>query len=87
MHFAGSVDKDCLDREGHEGYEVHSPGLGLVGPPAGGAREALQLAAGAHSTTPHLPEPLYHEQTHYAPPAEPRASVIESSQPLIIECT
>lgn len=56
----------------------------------------------AHSTTPHLSalgagSPQYrallpeHEPApHYAPlppPAEPRPSVIESSQPLIIECT
>lgn len=104
VHFAGSVDKDCHEREGHEAYEVHSASqAGLVG--AGGGRVALShgealLGAHAHSTTPHLtgpapPSPQYrplppdHEPPqHYgAPSAEPRPSVIESSQPLIIECT
>lgn len=117
VHFAGNVDKDCLDREGHEGYEVHSPSQGGL-MSGGGARVPLshgeaqallqhgQLAhahAHAHSTTPHLAgpsagagSPQYralmpeHEPSpHYAPPqpTEPRPSVIESSQPLIIECT
>lgn len=101
MHFAGTVDKDCHDREGHEAYEVHSPSQGgLVG--NGGARLALahseaMLGGHAHSTTPHLVTQLSpaqyralpdHEPQHYAAPAaEPRPSVIESSQPLIIECT
>lgn len=106
MHFAGTVDKDCHDREGHEAYEVHSPSQGgLVG--NGGARvpmshsEAL-LGGHAHTTTPHLvtaqlspqyralppPPPDHDPQQHYAPSSgEPRPSVIESSQPLIIECT
>lgn len=108
VHFAGSVDKDCLDREGHEGYEVHSPSQGgLMG--AGGARVPLSHGEAlahhghhslAHTTTPHLvglgpssPQyrsllPAEHEAPHYAPPpTESRPSVIESSQPLIIECT
>lgn len=104
VHFAGNVDKDCHEREGHEAYEVHSPSQGgLVG--AGGARVAMShevvlggQAHQAHTTTPHLvthaplsphayralPE---HEPQYVPQPAEPRASVIESSQPLIIECT
>lgn len=97
MHFAGPADKDCHEREGLEAYEVHSQG-GLVG--AGGARALSHelLGGHAHSTTPHL-APQYralppehdahyaHGHAHaHAQPGE-RASVIESSQPLIIECT
>lgn len=113
MHFAGSVDKDCHEREGHEAYEVHSPSQGgLVG--AGGARIAMShtevmLGGQAHTTTPHLvttshgalspqsthaqyrslpPPPDHEAQQHYAPAgSEARPSVIESNQPLIIECT
>lgn len=111
MHFAGTVDKDCHEREGHETYEVHSASHGgLVG--AGGARmgmshnEAL-MGGQAHTTTPHLamghgqlspgpgsqyrsllPPGSDHEQQHYSSGGgETRPSVIESSQPLIIECT
>lgn len=91
--FAGSVDKDCHEREGHEQYEVHSVSQGGLGLVAGGTLLA-------HSTTPHLagvglgalspqyrPPPPDHEPHYGAPAAEPRPSVIESSQPLIIECT
>lgn len=85
------MDKDCHEREGHEQYEMHQHPGGARALPHGGAGEAL-----LHSTTPHLPalalSPQYRppppdHEPHYAPPAEPRASVIESSQPLIIECT
>lgn len=110
MHFAGNIDKDCQEREGHEAYEVHSATQGgLVG--TGGARVSIShseaiMGGQAHTTTPHLAghgqlspgpgvsqyrglmPPADHEQQHYgSAQSESRPSVIESNQPLIIECT